>query len=568
MSTKVVIVGAGWSGLIAAKTYLQVDPYIDLTIIEADSSVGGVWSKERIYPTLISQTSLGNYEYSDLPMPNEGMFEGGYIPAERVHAYLHLYANRFDLLDRTRFNTKVQHIARDQTSKGWNLTIKTSTGEEEIIYADKLIISTGVTSDPHYPDVENKGFKGRVIHSKEIGKNVELIRSNEVSKVTVYGGSKSALDCVYLCAKAGKDVNWVIRRSGIGSGPSPIGPAIKFGIPLASFISMKFLAKWNPCILSTEDWWYRFLHSGASAIGTAMTTFQWTILSKSTLAGPEPGYSKSENGRKLMPEVGAEELGAFWGNQPAGIVSHRDFWPMVHAQEKIHVHRAEIDLIFDTSVNLSDGTSVPADLVIYATGYEVPQSIFSPEDCAKLGLPTPIDLYPQDLKEKWEELDEASDEKVLTLFPRLTNPPNFTKPVVKYSPYRLYRGILPAELAKENDRSLTFLGMVQTGSTAILTESSALWAVAWMTDNLDVPEPDIVEQAISEVTVWTSRRYLSMGMKCPFIVWETILFVDKLLQDLGVEHARKSNMVKELFSPYTPSDYRGIVNEWRIPRGM
>jgi dimethylaniline monooxygenase (N-oxide forming) len=52
VAPSVIIIGAGWSGIAAARTYLQVNPDAELTIIDADSTVGGTWSSAQIYPGL------------------------------------------------------------------------------------------------------------------------------------------------------------------------------------------------------------------------------------------------------------------------------------------------------------------------------------------------------------------------------------------------------------------------------------------------------------------------------------------------------------------------------------
>lgn len=70
--TKVVIVGAGWGGLVAAKTYLQVSRRlsrpVDLKILDSNASVGGAWSSDRVYPGLLAQSPVGIFEYSDLTL--------------------------------------------------------------------------------------------------------------------------------------------------------------------------------------------------------------------------------------------------------------------------------------------------------------------------------------------------------------------------------------------------------------------------------------------------------------------------------------------------------------------
>jgi hypothetical protein len=49
----------GWYGLVAARTYLRLQPAANVLIIDSDNSVGGVWSQDRLYPNLVAQVKLG-----------------------------------------------------------------------------------------------------------------------------------------------------------------------------------------------------------------------------------------------------------------------------------------------------------------------------------------------------------------------------------------------------------------------------------------------------------------------------------------------------------------------------
>ncbi len=49
----------GWYGLVAARTYLRLRPSTKLIIIDSDNTVGGVWSKDRLYPNLVAQVRHG-----------------------------------------------------------------------------------------------------------------------------------------------------------------------------------------------------------------------------------------------------------------------------------------------------------------------------------------------------------------------------------------------------------------------------------------------------------------------------------------------------------------------------
>jgi dimethylaniline monooxygenase (N-oxide forming) len=86
---RVIIIGAGYSGLAAAKTYLAINPSIDLLLIDKDTGVGGVWSQSRIYPGLMYEWPTPGANFSDFDMRKEfgmGMWE--HISATRMNEYL------------------------------------------------------------------------------------------------------------------------------------------------------------------------------------------------------------------------------------------------------------------------------------------------------------------------------------------------------------------------------------------------------------------------------------------------------------------------------------------------
>jgi len=55
---KVAVVGAGYSGLVTARTLLRVG--FDVAVFDAAPDVGGVWSKTRRYPGLITQNTASS----------------------------------------------------------------------------------------------------------------------------------------------------------------------------------------------------------------------------------------------------------------------------------------------------------------------------------------------------------------------------------------------------------------------------------------------------------------------------------------------------------------------------
>ena len=152
MQRRVIIVGAGLTGLVAAKSYLEMNPTIDLTVVDKDGGVGGVWSSSRIYDGLIADLPAPAYELSDLQMMDEfSIPKSTDITGGMFKEYLVRYSKKFDLLKRCQFNTEVLKVERD--GMGWRLnTVHNST--PFIMTCDLLIMATGVCSTPYTPNTD------------------------------------------------------------------------------------------------------------------------------------------------------------------------------------------------------------------------------------------------------------------------------------------------------------------------------------------------------------------------------------------------------------------------------
>ncbi|KAL8676465.1 MAG: hypothetical protein Q9224_007285, partial [Gallowayella concinna] len=124
----ILIIGAGLQGLVAAKTYLQLNPSTSLLILDSNTTIGGVWAQENIYPDLKTNNQLGTFEFTDFDIRNvcAGKVKAGeHIPGDVVHEYLVKYAEKHDLIGRVRLKCKVttaEHVQGDSQG-GWKLTV-------------------------------------------------------------------------------------------------------------------------------------------------------------------------------------------------------------------------------------------------------------------------------------------------------------------------------------------------------------------------------------------------------------------------------------------------------------
>lgn len=181
-------------------------------MLDSSATIGGTWAEHRLYPGLKSNNMLGTYEYPDFPMDTEtfGVQPGQHIPGTVIHKYLTAYAQKFDIFDKIRFNHKVE-AAEHQEGGGWVLTAKdVNTGADVKLFAKKLVVATGLTSEAFLPHFEGQEqFGAPVFHGKDFLQHADTLKT--AHSVTVFGGTKTAWDLVYQYATKGIEVNWVIR---------------------------------------------------------------------------------------------------------------------------------------------------------------------------------------------------------------------------------------------------------------------------------------------------------------------------------------------------------------------
>jgi len=584
---------AGFHGLVMAKTYLDVNPSTRLTILESADTIGGVWCQGRLYSHLKTNNLLGTYEYSDFPMDTAkfGVKEGEFIPGPVVHEYLKAYAENFDIYRRIRFNSRVDTVTR-RDNGGWDINFSEGVGEKttsKSITSARLVVATGLTSEPYVPRFAGQDdFDAPIIHAKALMEQESLV--HESKEVIILGGSKSGWDSAYAFANAGVPVNWIIRESGHG----PMWMAPPYVTPLKKrlekLVGVRFLSWFSPCIWGESDgfgWVRRMLHN--TVIGRLMVDTFWKILANDVIT--LNGYDKHPELKKLKPWTPA-----FWVGSSLSILNYpTDFFDYVR-NGTIKVHIADIDHLSHKTAHLSTGVTVQGDAIICSTGWKPHPSIkFLPEGIDKrLGLPQ---TAPNPTSAEATRIQEA-DATVLDRFPRLRNQPTRgpshkdfkdlrsldarQHPALaqgeEEEPYRLYRFMVPPAFI--NERSIGFVGALMTLNTTIVAQAQALWLTAYFAHGLAIdrqqqghaekgPKPAFDIDAVTDETVLHSRyckwRYAAgFGLRFPDFVFDVVPYIDMLLQDVGLRSRRKKNGWSELFDPYGPEDYRGMVDEWRV----
>ncbi|KAG4027956.1 hypothetical protein MFRU_025g00230 [Monilinia fructicola] len=567
----VIIIGAGWQGIAAARTYLQLKPNVKLTIIDSDSSLGGVWSVERSYPGLIADSPVGCYEFSDMCMDEDLELEmWNIVPGHKVGQYLRNFSKKFHIDEHLRLNTKVlSAVSEDGLGGGsrWSLEVQEKGKEKETIGCDKLIVASGPSSDPRMPNLDRSSFQGPVFHSLYLGARHAELTADNIKHVTVVGGNKSAAEVVNLCASAGKKVTWLIREG--GAGPGMFIQAKSGSIHNAAIAFSRWAGLTVPCLLRTHGFWYWLLHSGLFWPGLWLVGKYWEWVSHYML---KELYDQSENARKIAPDM--QHL--FWSTSaPSFLQESSKLFEKLNAGILIDVQRTHISKVHASSVTLDNGTHLATDALIFATGWNLTFSkFFTPQTRIELDLPIPFGTEPPVMKAYWKELDTEADKWVHKTFPFLSNPPKTYENPPDNTPYHLYRQSIPTALATSNDRSLIFLGILASPQIPTYAELSALWGIAYL-ENMHSPEVDKVfsdkltmDKQTARTNSFMKWRYRRAGIIEPNVGAEVQDLCDLLCAELGVEGKRKKMLGgwkaswNEWFEPYRSLDYRGIVGEF------
>lgn len=544
----------------AAKTYIELHPSAKVIVLDDADTVGGVWAQHRLYPGLKSNNLLGTYEYPDFPMDESyGVKPGEHIPGTVLHTYLRNYAERFRVFGRIRFKSKVETAER-RVGGGWVLTVL-SGGRRSQLLTERLILATGLTSEPFMPALNgSEKFVAPIFHSKDFLRHADSLKT--AKSVVVFGGTKSAWDAAYAYAVAGVNVHIVIRESGHG----PIWMAPAYVTPLRKWLEQlvhtRFLTWLSPCIWGDADGYStirNFFHG--TAIGRRIVDSFWGILGNDVIS--LNGYDKHPETKKLKPWSNPFFIGA-----SLSILNYdTDFFDLVR-EGKIKVHIADVDSLSGRNVYLSTGEILTTDALLCATGWRHrPPIKFLPDGVDDvLGLPH----FSNEPDSKAQKVDR----EILTRFPRLKDQPApnpKARPVAMWPsnalaarepnrPFRLYRFMVPPKLIK--DRSIGFAGALMSISTPIIAETQALWLSAYFDGKIHHAEDVSYETVLhSQFGKW--RCPAGYGARFPDFAFDALPYLDLMLSELGLSTHRKSGKTAEWFSPYGPKDYRGIVDEWR-----
>ncbi|KAK6532345.1 hypothetical protein TWF281_006534 [Arthrobotrys megalospora] len=204
----VCVVGAGPSGLAAAKTLLHDAPNgtkYDVTIFDSQPRVGGLWPVNKtdeaglVHPAMIANQSKHTMCFSDFAWSDNAP----QIPrAFQVGGYLELYRQRYCQDATLRLGCRVKKadlISSSSNESGYSWHVETQSadnGVEEHRF-DYLVIASGYFGEPAFPAfLKNTNYDIPVVHSSQYRDLEQLLGDpkGKSGKILVVGGQFSGVE--------------------------------------------------------------------------------------------------------------------------------------------------------------------------------------------------------------------------------------------------------------------------------------------------------------------------------------------------------------------------------------
>lgn len=365
--SSICVIGAGGSGLVAAKVLLA-DGH-DVVVLERERELGGVWAPWRAFPGLTTQTPGAQFEFSDFAFP-AGL--PAWPPAADVHAYLSTYAERFGVRGRIRFGSEV--VGLEAASDGaWTVAVRRD-GEVARERFDRVVLSCGIFDRPVLPAVDGRAaFEqagGAVLHSAHCTDPALL----EGRRVVVVGIQKTATDLAVYATGHGCTVDMVYRRPRWKL-PRRFLRTVDIADALftRSFEAMSRVATSVPEPTRRQ----RLAHRVLGRPARIQFRFVELVLRVQFRLGR----------RGMVPANGVED------EAHCGITIETPGFFAGMRRGAIATHRTVIERLEPGVVVLASGQRIAADTVVYATGYrlelpfvpdEVAARLFDADGCLRL----------------------------------------------------------------------------------------------------------------------------------------------------------------------------------------
>ncbi|MET4575798.1 flavin-containing monooxygenase [Ottowia thiooxydans] len=490
MIRTVGIIGAGFAGLSTAKVLRAFG--FEVTVFEKEPDVGGVWAASRRYPGLTTQNPRTTYALSDFPMPTH---YPEWPSGQQVQAYLKSYAEHFGLVPHLRMSTTVESAVLDEADGVWTVKARRATAEQggassvEVHRFDYLVVCNGIFSEPavpQYPGAESfVSAGGRVCHTSQFNDAGDARGKH----VLVVGYGKSSCDVANAIA-ADSASTTVLARHLIWKIPKKFMNVLNFKFLLLTRMGEALFKYIEP------KGFEKFLHGAGLPIRNSMLGSVESVVTRQLKLreiGLHPGTPLETIARSTVSLV----TDGFYEKIAAGTLGVRK--------------GVSITALQPGQALLSNGETVPADIVVCGTGWNQQVPFFD-----------------------------------ANLLQRVTD---------AQGNFRLYRSIMPTNVPR-----LAFNGYNSSFFSQLNCEIGALWLANYLRGGLQLPEEGAMNAYIDRRLAWMEARTDGKHSKGTNIIPFSVHNIDELLQDMKLPLGAFTRF-RQWLGPVNPEDYAVVTRQ-------
>jgi putative flavoprotein involved in K+ transport len=338
-----VIIGGGQGGIGLAARLKRLD--VPTIIIERNNRPGDSWRNR--YKSLCLHDPVWYDHLPYLPFPDHWPV---FSPKDKIGDWLEMYVKIMEI--NYWHSTECQSARYDETSGEWTVTVERA-GETVVLKPKHLVLATGMSGMPNVPEIPGaESFRGVQHHSSQHPGPDEYAGK----KCVVLGANNSAHDICAALWERGADVT-MIQRSSTHVVKSDSLMELVLG-PLYSESAVKAGITTDIADLLFASLPYKI-----------MDTFHVPIYQE--IASRDADFYERLKKAGFLLDFGDDGSGLFMKYLRRGSGYYIDVGASeLIADGSIKLHSGvTIKQIREDAAVLTDGTVLPADLIVYATGY-------------------------------------------------------------------------------------------------------------------------------------------------------------------------------------------------------
>jgi putative flavoprotein involved in K+ transport len=359
----VVIVGGGQGGVALGARLRQLG--VPTIIVDRNPRPGDSWRNRYKSLTLHDPVWYDHLPYIDFPA-NWPVFS----PKDKIADWLEMYSKVMELIYWG--STECKKASFDERAKEWTVVVERD-GVEMTLRPKQLVLATGMSGKPSLPNIDGMdAFTGEQHHSSK-HPGPDAYRGK---KAVVIGSNNSAHDISAALWEVGADVTMVQRSS---THVARSDSLMELGLgALYSESAVAAGMTTQKADLTFASIPYRILHVFQIPVYDAIHERDADFYARLEKAG-------------FMLDFGEDNSGLFMKYLRRGSGYYIDVGASeLVADGAIKLESGvDVERLTENAVVLSNGKTLPADLVVYATGYGSMNGwaadLISPEVAAKVG---------------------------------------------------------------------------------------------------------------------------------------------------------------------------------------